>query len=112
MTVQIYYLKRNFDMQKCERWFKERGIGIQYVDLKKHRLGKKEIELFIRCIGREKLFDSDSALYKERPEVYDPDPERLIEAAVDDNRILRLPVVRCGNKAACLYEPDVFASWL
>ena len=49
MSVQIYVYKRNFDVQKAERFFKERRIACQTVDLKKHRLGRREIELFARA---------------------------------------------------------------
>ena len=41
MSIQLYVYKRNFDVQKAERYFKERKIAYQAVDLKKHRLGRR-----------------------------------------------------------------------
>ena len=59
MNIQIYCGKKNFDAQKAERWFKERRIPIQALDLKKHRLGDREIQLMISSIGMENLIDRD-----------------------------------------------------
>ena len=47
MNIQIYSGKRNFETQKAERYFKERRISFQSVDLKKHRLGEREIRLML-----------------------------------------------------------------
>ena len=48
MNIQIYSGKKNFDTQKAERYFKERRIPVQMLDLKKHPLGEREIRLMIR----------------------------------------------------------------
>ena len=44
--IQIYLSKNNFDAQKAQRFFKERRIPVQVMDLKKHKLGQRELELF------------------------------------------------------------------
>ena len=51
MNIQIYSVKTNFDTQKAERYFKERRIPVQMMDLKKHPLGEREIRLMIQQIG-------------------------------------------------------------
>ena len=51
MNIQIYAAKKNPDVLKAERFFKERRIPYQMMDLKKHKLGRRELELFARAAG-------------------------------------------------------------
>ena len=51
MNIQIYVNKKNPDVLKAERFFKERRIPYQMMDLKKHKLGKKELEVFVKMGG-------------------------------------------------------------
>ena len=51
MSIQIYCGKKNFDTQKAERFFKERRIPVQSMDLKKHPLGEREIRLMLDLYG-------------------------------------------------------------
>ena len=39
MNIQIYGKSKCFDTKKAERWFKERRIKYQYVDLPRYGLG-------------------------------------------------------------------------
>ena len=57
MSIQIYCLKKNFDTQKAERFFKERRVPYQLMDLKKHKLGARELLLVARRLGAENLID-------------------------------------------------------
>jgi arsenate reductase-like glutaredoxin family protein len=57
MNIIIYAGKKNFDTQKAERFFKERRIPYQLLDLKKHRLGQKELALFARRLGAQNLIE-------------------------------------------------------
>ena len=50
-NIQIYFYKRNFDVQKAERFFKERRVAFQAIDMHKHAPGKRELELFARAAG-------------------------------------------------------------
>lgn len=51
MNIQLYAVKKNFDQQKAERFFKERRIPVQLMDMKKHKLGRRELENFARAVG-------------------------------------------------------------
>lgn len=42
MNVQIFGTKKSFDSKKAERYFKERGIKYQFVDMKEKGLSKGE----------------------------------------------------------------------
>ena len=43
--IQLYISKKNFDAQKAERFFKERRVQVQVMDLKKHKLGERELQV-------------------------------------------------------------------
>ena len=70
MNIQIYVSTRNPDVLKAERFFKERRIPCQLMDLKKHRLGKKELEVFAAAAGAKALVDRSG---RERVVVECPD---------------------------------------
>ena len=111
MNIQIYGGKKNFDAQKAERYFKERRIPFQALDLKKHKLGEREIRMMISAIGIEKLIDREDKKVKEHPACYYDREELLIPAIQENPWLLRLPIVRNGNKMTLGYQPDVWAQW-
>ena len=111
MNIQIYCGKKNFDAQKAERYFKERRIPFQALDLKKHKLGEREIRMMISAIGIEKLIDREDKKVKEHPACYYDREELLIPAIQENPWLLRLLIVRNGNKMTLGYQPDVWAQW-
>ena len=111
MNIQIYCGKKNFDAQKAERYFKERRIPFQALDLKKHKLGEREIRMMISAIGIEKLIDRVDKKVKEHPACYYDREELLIPAIQENPWLIRVPVVRNGNKMTIGYQPDVWAQW-
>lgn len=111
MNIQIYAGKKNFDVQKAERWFSERRIPVQILDLKKHRLGEREIRLMLKEIGMEKLLDRDNPKVKEHPACYYNREEMLIPAILESPWLLRTPLVRNGNRMTVGYEPDIWKNW-
>ena len=111
MNIQIYCGKKNFDAQKAERYFKERRIPFQALDLKKQKLGEREIRMMISAIGIEKLIDREDKKVKEHPACYYDREELLIPAIQENPWLLRLPIVRNGNKMTLGYQPDVWAQW-
>lgn len=111
MNIQIYSGKKNFDTQKAERYFKERRIPIQALDLKKHKLGEREIKLMIQQIGLEKLMDREDKKVKEHPACYYNQESLLIPAIQEAPWLLRTPIVRNGNKMTVGYAPEVWESW-
>ena len=96
MNVQIYCGKKNFDAQKAERWFKERRIPFQALDLKKHKLGEREIRLMISAIGMENLIDRE---------------DLLIPAIQENPWLLKVPIVRNGNRMTQGYRPEEWEKW-
>ena len=111
MNIQIYCGKKNFDAQKAERYFKERRIPFQALDLKKHKLGEREIRMMISAIGIEKLIDRDDKKVKEHPACYYDREDLLIPAIQENPWLIRVPIVRNGNKMTIGYQPDVWVQW-
>ena len=111
MNIQIYALKKNFDVKKAERYFKERGIKYQLVDLGKKPLGARELDAICQAVGIGELIDTDSKLYPGSILRYTSGAEKQKEVLLSDLRLMRTPVVRNGRKATVGFRPDVWATW-
>lgn len=111
MNIQIYAGKKNFDTQKAERYFKERRIPFQSLDLKKHRLGEREIRLMLDAVGMEKLIDREDKKVKEHPACYYDRAELLIPAIRENPWMLKTPIVRNGNRVTSGYQPEIWDTW-
>ena len=111
MNIQIYTGKKNFDAQKAERYFKERRIPFQSLDLKKHILGEREIRLMIACIGIERLLDRENPKVREHPACYYDRAEMLIHAIREAPWLLKTPIIRNGNMMTQGYQPDIWKQW-
>ena len=60
MNIQIFGTAKSFDTKKAERWFKERRVKYQFIDMKRYGLSGKEFDSVLRAVGGvEKLVDWD-----------------------------------------------------
>ena len=109
--IQVYFLKRNFDVQKAERWFRERKIPTQMIDLAKARLGKRELESIRRSVGLDALIDLGSRAWKECPARYSNEEDRILTALLENPAALRLPIIRNGQAATVGYAPEIWTTW-
>ena len=112
MNIQIYTGKKNFDTQKAERYFKERRIAFQSLDLKKHKLVEREIRLMLNVIGVETLLNKEDHKVKEHPACYYDKTELLIPAIQENPWLLKTPIVRNGNQVTVGYQPDQWKEWI
>ena len=111
MNIQIYALKKNFDTQKAERFFKERRVPYQLLDLKKHRLGQRELALFARRFGAEALVDrSPEAL--SHPIAHTDDEKYILETLMENPKFLKTPLVRNGEKVTMGVDEEAWKEWL
>lgn len=111
MGLQIYCGK-GFDTQKAERFFKERRVPYQRVDVLKYGIGKRELESVAAAVGVDALCDRDSKLFRESVVAYTTDRARILEGLMEKPALLRLPLVRCGRLATAGYVPDVWQRWI
>lgn len=112
MNIQIYVNKKNPDVLKAERFFKERRIPYQLMDLKKHKLGKKELDTFVRAVGAKNLVDREGKKAMERPVAHMEQDSYIIEALMDDPSALRTPIVRNGSKATVGADEETWKKWV
>ena len=99
MSLQIYSLKKNFAVQKAERFFKERRVQAQLVDLKKHRLGLRELQLFARAAGGARnLVDRDNINTMSHPVAHTDNEAVILDYLMEKPEFLRTPIVRDGQR--------------
>lgn len=112
MNIQIFGKGKCFDTKKAERYFKERRIPYQYVDLLRYGLSGKEFDSVLRGIGGiDNLIDWDS----KSPEVtlmrYMEDKMAKEDKVFDNPALMRTPIVRNGKMATVGYCPEEWAKW-
>lgn len=112
MNIQIFGKSKCFDTKKAERWFKERRISFQAIDLKRYGMSPKEFESVLRAVGGiDNLIDWDS----KSPDVtlmkYMDDKSAKEDKVFDDPTLMKTPVVRNGKQATVGFCPDIWESW-
>jgi len=110
MNVQIYGKRDCPDTRKAERWFKERKIPFQFIDLKVKGLAPREFETIAAAIGVENLADKASKRFLEKG-LGAMSPSRLRSVLEEDSLLLKTPMVRNGRLATLGYEPGVWTGW-
>lgn len=112
MNIQIFGTKKCFDTKKAERFFKERGIKYQYIDLKETEMSPGELKSVAQAVGGiEKLVDKEN---KDRELVLLLEylvPSERFDKILDNQHILITPIVRNGKKATVGYEPEIWKTW-
>ena len=109
MNIQIFGKSKCFDTRKAERYFKERRVRFQSIDLLKVGISPGELKSVRNAVGLEELIDPkhpDAALL--RYLAYDED---RMEKLLSDPRLLRTPIVRNGRQATVGYCPEVWKTW-
>ena len=112
MNIQIFGTKKSADTRKAERFFKERRIKYQFVNMKEKELSKGEFRSVMQAVGGlEKMID---------PDCRDKDLLALVTYLAEDQKadkvfenqvLLKQPIVRNGKKATVGYQPDVWKNW-
>ena len=87
MNIQIFGTKKSFDSKKAERFFKERGIKYQFVDMKEKGLSKGEFNSVAQVNGG---------------------IENMI---LENQKVIKTPIVRNGKQATVGYQPDIWKNW-
>ncbi len=112
MNLQIFGTKKCNDTKKAERFFKERGIKYQFIDMKEKGLSKGELTSVIQASGSiENLIDENCkdkdtlALIK-----YIADEDKF-DKVLENQQVIKTPVVRNGKQATVGYQPDVWKKW-
>ena len=111
MALQIYAGK-GFDTQKAERYFKERRISYQRVDVLKYGIGKRELESVAAAVGLDNLADKDAKAYRDSVIAYTQSRDTILNGLIEKPALLRLPIVRNGRLATVGYCPQTWDKWI
>ncbi|KAJ50999.1 arsenate reductase [Clostridium tetanomorphum] len=111
MNIQIFGTKKCFDTKKAERYFKERKIKYQFIDLKEKGLSKGELQSVKAAVGLNNLINVNSKEYK-KLNMDKIRGDSIKEENILNNPILcKTPIVRNGKQATVGYEPDIWKQW-
>lgn len=111
MNIQIFGVKKCFDTKKAERYFKERRINYQFVDLAIKGLGKGELQSIKTAVGLENIINREAKEYKKL------NMDRISGAGVREEILLnnpalaKTPIVRNGRQATVGYRPEIWEMW-
>ena len=110
MNIQIYGKNKCFDTKKAERYFKERGVKFQRIDVAKYRMSAGELQSVKRAVGSlEALIDEKAqAAPLIRYLAYESDRE---EKLLENPKAFKTPIVRNGRQATVGYCPEVWKTW-
>lgn len=112
MNIQIFGTKKCNDTKKAERYFKERGIKFQFIDMKEKGMSKGEFLSVAQTNGgMEGMIDWEGkdknllALIK-----YTAEEDRL-EKLLENPQVMKTPVVRNGKQSTIGYMPEIWKTW-
>ena len=112
MNIQIFGKNKCFDTKKAERYFKERRVKFQSVDLLRFGLSGKEFDSVLRAVGgidnliNWESSDPDITLMK-----YMDDKRAKEDKVFDNPALMKTPIVRNGKYATVGYCPEIWATW-
>lgn len=112
MNIQIFGKSKCFDTKKAERYFKERRIKYQYVDLIKYGLSGKEFDVVLRGVsGIDNLIDWDAKSQDVTNMKYMADKITKEDIVFENPSLMRTPIVRNGKQVTVGYCPQIWEKW-
>ena len=109
IIIQIFGKKNCNDTKKAERFFKERGIKTQFINLKEKAPSKGELKSICNKFSLEELIDTEGSEYKKRNlqyMVFD-----LEEILLENPILFKTPILRYKNEITLGYHPDIWKNW-
>ena len=113
LTIQVFGFRDCQSTRKAQRFFAERRIAIHFVDLAERPAAKGELRRFSERFGPAALIDRESARFKALGlRVAGDSPQRLLDRALTEPRLLRTPLVRNGGKVTVGLTPEDWQAWV
>ena len=109
MNIQIFGKSKCFDTKKAERWFKERRIKYQYIDILKYGMSRGEISSVKNAVGLDSMVDTADQDYPLLQ--YLASTEAKLDKLYEVPELIRTPVVRNGRQATVGYCPEIWKDW-
>lgn len=111
MNIQIFGVKKCFDTQKAERYFKERNIKYQFVDLNQKGLSQGELTSVQAAAGLNNLIDVNAKAYTRLNLDRIGSTKMRSEILLNHPELYKTPIVRNGRLATVGYKPEIWKSW-
>ena len=112
LNIQIYGKAKCFDTKKAERYFKERRIKYQFVDLVKFGMSKGEFNNILKAVGDfDELLDKSSKAYENSFIEYLATKEAKEEKLLENQSVFKTPIVRNGKQVTVGYKPEIWKDW-
>ena len=112
MNIQIFGTKKSSYTRKAERFFKERGIKFQFVDLKEKAMSKGEFQSVLQAVGGlDAMIDQNCKDKDLLALIKYIAAEDKAQKVLENQSVLKLPVVRNGKAATVGYQPEVWKTW-
>jgi arsenate reductase-like glutaredoxin family protein len=112
-VVQIFGLPGDRATRAAQRFFKERRVEISFVDLGKRPIAPAELRRFVDMLGARALLDETSRAYRDAGLGYlRMDDAEIVERLLADPRLLRLPLVRDGQRVSGGHDEATWKAWL
>ena len=112
MNIQIFGKNKCFDTKKAERWFKERKIKYQYIDIVKYGMSNGEYQSVKKAVGgMRNLIDEKSKDYEDSYIAYLGSEQDIEYKLLDNPNLMKTPIVRNGKQATVGYCPEAWSKW-
>ena len=112
MNIQIFGTKKCFDTKKAERYFKERRVKYQMIDLKEKGMSHGELQSVAQAVkGLDNLLDPDAKDRQTLALVNHLIEAQKLDKVLENQHLVKTPVVRNGKQATVGYQPDIWKTW-
>ena len=112
MNIQIFGTKKCFDTKKADRFFKERKIQFQFIDLNEKSMSKGELNNVLRSVSINDLINSKSKDYTKLNFDNIRSVEIKAELLLKNQKVMNTPIVRNGKEATVGYNLEVWNNWI
>ena len=110
MNVQICGLPKCQETRKAERWFKERRLKYQYVDLSRRGFSLGEFRSIRQHFSLQELINTRCKAYKDLYMAYIT-PDAAEDKLFENPQLFNTPLVRNGRQVTVGYCPEVWETW-
>lgn len=112
MNIQIFGTKKCNETKKAERFFKERGIKFQFIDMKEKGMSRGEFNS-VACVngGMEAMLDANCKDQNTFMLIKYLAEEDKLEKILANPQVIKTPIVRNGKQSTIGYQPEVWKEW-
>jgi len=112
MNIQIFGTKKCNDTKKAERYFKERGIKYQFVDMKEKGMSKGEFtSVAEKNGGVDNMLNTDAKDKDALALIKNIADEDKLATILSNQQVIKTPIVRNGRQSTLGYKPEVWKAW-